>query len=93
MCGIRTHRDPEIPHQRRKSTRINSASNNAHAHSSAKEYDQKIFYVLNNRVIVSMRDRFECETSKLLEKLEGYVTGKNIAAITPFYQKDCDSNR
>ena len=42
-----------------------------------------------------MRDRFECETSKLLEKFEGYVTGKNsnITAITSFYQKDFDSNR
>ena len=95
MCGIRTHRDPEIPHQRREPNRINSASNNAHAYSSAKEYDQKIFYVLNDRVIVSMRDRFECETSKLLEKFEGYVTGKNsnVTAITSFYQKDFDSNR
>ena len=95
MCGIRTHRDPEIPHQRRKSTRIDSASNNAHAYSSAKENDQKMFFVLNDRVIMSMRDRFEWETSKLLEKFEGYVTGKNsnITAITSFYQKDFDSNR
>ena len=95
VYGIRTHRDPEIPHQRRKYTRIDSASINALAYSSAKEYDQKIFYELNDRVIVSMRDRFECETSKLLEKFEGYVTGKNsnITAITSFYQKDFDSNR
>ena len=42
-----------------------------------------------------MRDRFECETSKLLEKFEGYVTGENlnITAITSFYQKDFDFNR
>ena len=42
-----------------------------------------------------MRDKFECETSKLLEKSEGYVTGKNsnITAIASFYQKDFDSNR
>ena len=68
---------------------------NAHAYSSAKEYDHKIFYELNDRVIVSMRDRFECESSKFLEKFEGYVTGKNsnITAITSFYQKDFDSNR
>ena len=87
VCGIRTHRDPENPHQRRKSTRIDSASNNAHAYSSAKEYDQKIFYELNDRVIVSMRDRFECETLKLLEKFEGYVTEKNsnITAIASFF--------
>ena len=65
LYGIRTHRDPEIPYQRRKSTRIDSASIDAHAYSSAKEYDQKIFYELNDRVIVSMRDRFKCETSKL----------------------------
>ena len=93
--GIRTHRDPEIPHQRRKSTRIDSSSINAHAYSSAKEYDHKIFYEINDRVIVSMRDRFECESSKLLEKFEGYVTGKNsnMTAITSFYQKDFDSNR
>ena len=44
---------------------------------------------------MSMRDRLECETSKLLEKFEGYMTGKNsnITAITSFYQKDFDSNR
>ena len=42
-----------------------------------------------------MRDRFECETSKILEKFEDYVTGKNsnITMITSFYQKDLDSNR
>ena len=33
--------------------------------SSANEYYQKIFYELNDRIIVSMRDAFECETSKL----------------------------
>ena len=95
VYGIRKHRDPEIPHQRRKSTRIDSSSINVHAYSSAKEYDHKIFYELNDRVTVSMRDRFECESSKLLEKFEGYVTGKNsnITAITSFYQKDFDSNR
>ena len=44
---------------------------------------------------MSMRDAFACETSKLLEKFEGYVTEKNsnITAITSFYQKDFDSNR
>ena len=47
--------DPAIPHQRRKSTRIDSASDNAHAYSSAKEYYQKNFYELTDRVIVSMR--------------------------------------
>ena len=80
---------------RRKCTRIDSASINAHAYSSAKEYDQKLFYELNDRVFVAMRDRFECETSELLEKFEGYVTGKHsyITAITSFYQKDFDSNR
>ena len=63
--------------------------------ASAKEYYQKIFYELNDRPIVSMRDAFKCETSKLLEKFEGYVTAKNsnITAITSFYQKDFDSNR
>ena len=61
MCGIRTDGDPGIPHQRRKSTRIDSALNNAHAYSSAKEYYRKILHELNDRVIVSMRDRFECE--------------------------------
>ena len=42
-----------------------------------------------------MRDRLECETLKLSEKFEGYVTGKNsnITAITSFYQKHFDSNR
>ena len=42
-----------------------------------------------------MSDAFECETSKLLEKFEAYVTEKNlnITAITSFYQKDFDSNR
>ena len=42
-----------------------------------------------------MRDAFACETSKLLEKFEGYVTEKNsnITVITSFYQKDFDSNR
>ena len=47
---------------------------------------------------MSRRDAFVCETSKLLEKFEGYVTEKNsnITAITSerfFYQKDFDSNR
>ena len=49
----------------------------AHAYSSAKEYYQTMFYELNDRVIVSMRDVFECETSKLLEKFEGCVTENN----------------
>ena len=42
-----------------------------------------------------MRDAFECETSKLLEKFEGYVAenNSNITAITSFYQKDLDYNR
>ena len=42
-----------------------------------------------------MKDAFECGTSKLLEKFEGYVTDKNsnITGITFFYQKDFDSNR
>ena len=38
-----------------------------------------------------MRDRFECETSKLLEKFEGYVTRKR--EIYQIYQRDFDSNR
>ena len=82
--------DSEIPRQRKKSTRIDSASNNAHVYSSAKN-----FYELNDRVIVSMRNAFECETLKLLVKFEVYVTEKNsnITAITSFYQKNFDSNR
>ena len=44
---------------------------------------------------MSMRDAFECQISKLLEKFESYMTEKNsnITASTSFYQKDFDSNR
>ena len=50
--------EPEVPRQRKKSTRIDSASKTVHTLSSPKDFYRKLFYELLDQVRVSMRDRF-----------------------------------
>lgn len=86
--------EPKVPRVRQRSTRIDTGSHTAHAFSNPEEYYRKVFYELLDQVLVSLHDRFECKTSKLLDQFEAYVTGKNsnVSVIMSFFKDDFDEN-
>lgn len=73
--------EPKLPRARRipKRLQMTGAEEN-HIFTGPKEYFQKQFYEVLDQVLVSLKERFNSDTMKLLNKFEDFAVGRHESA-------------
>ena len=78
--------DPDIPRTRKVPKRFNSS--NTHEFETLEDYHRNQYYEIIDKTLMSLSERFNTDTMKILNKFENFVIGKTVVdvnEITSFY--------